>query len=113
MFSAGSAKGSQFTHPDDFLDVRWQPGVDPHDLLLTRIAELSDRGLLRLPTDQSEALDVLAWSLVHGFSSLVVEGMLPAETGLAVLHLFGRLVLTDEGFARFVAAVDSAPPVAG
>jgi AcrR family transcriptional regulator len=112
MFSAGSSKGSQFTHPDDFMDVRWKPGLDPHELLLARIAELADRGLLRLPAEQSEALDVLAWSLVHGFSSLVVEGMLPQETGLAVLHLFGRLALTDEGYAGFVAAV-GATPLAG
>jgi AcrR family transcriptional regulator len=113
MFSASSAKGSQFTHPDDFMDVRWEPGVDPHDLLLARIAELADRGLLRLPLEQSEALDVLAWSLVHGFSSLVVEQMLPPEAGLSVLHLFGRLVLSDEGYARFVAAVGATPPVPG
>ena len=112
MFSASSAQGSQFTHPDDFMDVRWKPGVDPHDLLLARIAELADRRLLRLP-DQSEALDVFAWSLVHGFSSLVVEQMLPLETGTAVLDLFGRLALTDEGYARFVAAVAGAPPGAG
>jgi hypothetical protein len=109
MFSAGSAKGSQFTHPENYLDVRWKEGVDPHDLLLARIAELAERGLLRLPAEQSEALDLLAWSLVHGFSSLVVEQMLPPETGLAVLHLFGRLALTDEGYARFVAAVGNAP----
>jgi AcrR family transcriptional regulator len=107
MFSASSAQGSQFTHPDDFLDVRWKPGVDPHDLLLARIAELADRGLLRLP-DQREALDLFAWSLVHGFSSLVVEGMLPREAGAAVLDLFGRLALTDEGYARFAAAVGDA-----
>jgi AcrR family transcriptional regulator len=104
MFSAGSAKGSPFTHPEDYLDVRWEPGEDPHDLLLARIAELADRGLLRLPAEQSEALDLLAWSLVHGFSSLVVEGMLPLEAGAAVLDLFGRLALTDEGYARFAAA---------
>ena len=113
MFSASSAKGSQFTHPDDYLDVRWGPGDDPHDLLLARIGELAERGLLRLPAQESEALDLLAWSIVHGFSSLAVAGMLPVETGAAVLDLFGRLALTDEGYARFAAAVDTAPPVAG
>ena len=48
---------------------------------------------------------MLAWSLVHGFSSLAVEGMLPLEAGAAVLDLFGRLVLTDEGFATVRAEV--------
>jgi AcrR family transcriptional regulator len=109
MFSAGSSSGSPYTHPDDYTDVRWEPGDDPHDLLLARIAELAERGLLRLP-DQRDALDVLAWSLVHGFSSLAVEGMLPLETGAAVLDLFGRLALTDEGYARFAAAVGATPP---
>jgi AcrR family transcriptional regulator len=113
MFSASSAKSSQFTPPDDYLDVRWEPGVDPHDLLLARIGELADRGLLRLRAEQSEALDVLAWSLVHGFASLVVEEMLPLESAAAVLDLFGRLALTDEGYARFAAAVDAAAPAAG
>src|ERR687883_930655 len=112
MFSAGSSSGSQFTHPDDYMDVRWEPGDDPHDLLLARIAELAERGLLRLP-DQRDALDVLAWSLVHGFASLAVEGMLPLETGAAVLDLFGRLALTDEGYARFAAAVGATPPAGG
>ena len=109
MFSAASSKGSQFTHPEDYLEVRWEPGENPHHHLLARIAELAERGLLRLPAQRCEALDVLAWSLVHGFSSLVVEGMLPREAGAPVLDLFGRLALTDEGYARFVAIAGDAP----
>jgi AcrR family transcriptional regulator len=101
MFGAASAQGSPFTHPDDYRDVRWkEEGADPYDLLLARLAELSERGLLR-PGLEGQGLDVLGWSLVHGFSSLVVEGMLPLEAGDPLLDLFGRLVLTDQGYAPF------------
>src|ERR687886_190777 len=56
MFSASSAKGSQFTHPEDYLDVRWEPGDDPHDLLLARTGELADAGRTVVLVDQeSEA----------------------------------------------------------
>ena len=68
-------------------------------------AELAERGLLRLAPDETAALDVLAWSLVHGFSSLMVEGHLPLEAGELVLTLFGRLVLTDAAFATFAEAL--------
>jgi AcrR family transcriptional regulator len=104
MFGAVSARGSQFIHPQDYAEARWKDGgADPYDILLARLAELSERGLLRPAVGDGQALDVLAWSLVHGFSSLVVEGMLPLEDGEAVLDLLGRLVLTDDGYARFEA----------
>ena len=45
--------------------------------------------------------------VVHGFSSLLIEGHLPVEAGEAVLALFGRLVLTDEAFATFAAALEA------
>jgi AcrR family transcriptional regulator len=76
-------------------------------ILLERIAELAERGLLR-PGIEETPLDVLAWSLVHGFSSLVVDGFLPFEAGTGVLRLFGRLVLTDEAFATLAAALTDA-----
>jgi AcrR family transcriptional regulator len=79
----------------------------PYRILLERIAELSERGLLR-PGLDGTPLDVLAWSLVHGFSSLLVDGFLPLEAGEGVLTLFGRLVMTDEAFATFAAAIGSA-----
>jgi AcrR family transcriptional regulator len=83
-------------------------GVDgPYRILLERIGELSERGLLR-PGLEGAPLDVLAWSLVHGFSSLLVDGFLPFEAGEAILTLFGRLVLTDDAFATFAAAIGTA-----
>jgi AcrR family transcriptional regulator len=105
MFGAASAKGSQFTHPEDYTDARWKEGgPDPYDILLARLAELSERQLLR-PGLNGDGLDVLGWSLVHGFSSLVVDGMLPLEAGEPLLMLFGRLVLTDDAYATFSDAV--------
>src|SRR5919199_1334143 len=111
MFGAAAAQASQFTHPEDYTDARWKDGgADPYDILLARLAELSKGGLLRPAAGDGPALDVLAWSIVHGFSSLVVEGMLPLEAGGPVLALFGRLVLTEEGYARFEAAVQARSP---
>lgn len=111
MFGAASAKGSQFTHPEDYADARWKEGgADPYDILLARLAELSGRRLLR-PGLEGQGLDVFAWSLVHGFSTLVVEELLPLETGEPVLMLFGRLVLTDDAFGAFSrAAAEQAAP---
>jgi len=94
-------------------------GVDPgapdsaHGMLLACLADLEARGLLRPGAGVPQALDVLTWSLVHGFSALVVEGHLPLEAGAAVIQLFGRLVLRDEVLARLdLAALAGAPPAA-
>ena len=77
-----------------------------YGILLARLGELAGRGLLRPGLGDETALDVFAWSLVHGFSSLMVEGHLPVEAGGPVLVLFGRLVLTESGFATFAAALE-------
>ena len=65
-------------------------------LLLAGLAELAQRDLLRPGVGEGAALDILTWSLVHGFSALVVEQHLPVEAGEQVLRLYGRLVLRDE-----------------
>jgi AcrR family transcriptional regulator len=82
---------------------------DPYGILLARLGELSDRGLLRPGVADEPALDVFAWSLVHGFSSLAVEGHLPVEAGEPLLVLFGRLVLTEPAFTTFTAALARRP----
>lgn len=79
---------------------------DAYGILLARLAELAERGLLRPGVGDDPVLDVFAWSLVHGFSSLTVEGHLPVEAGEPVLVLFGRLVLTDQAFLAFGAAFE-------
>jgi AcrR family transcriptional regulator len=103
VFGPAGAEGKE-AHDAEGLD---DEPAGPYRILLERIGELSERGLLRPGIDDSP-LDVLAWSVVHGFSSLLVDGFLPLEAGEAVLTLFGRLVLTDEGFATFAAAISTA-----
>ena len=67
-------QGSLFGVPTAsyLLYIRWQ-----------RIAELAERGLLRPVSSSRRRLDVpaRAWSLVHGFSSLLVDGSSPFEAG--------------------------------
>jgi AcrR family transcriptional regulator len=84
----------------------------PYLILLERIGELSARGLLR-PGLEQDVLDVFAWSVVHGFSSLLVDGFLPLDAGAPVLALFGRLVLTDEAYGTFAAAIGAPLPASG
>ncbi len=92
------------------LEGEAEPEPEParaYAILLQRIGELAERGMLR-PGIEETPLDVLAWSMVHGFSSLLVDGFLPFEAGTGVLTLFGRLVMTDEAFATFAAALTDA-----
>ncbi|HYY09304.1 MAG TPA: TetR/AcrR family transcriptional regulator [Kineosporiaceae bacterium] len=102
MFGPSGAQDSPYAEGHDHPD-----GDDAYGILLARLAELAERGLLRPGVGDDPALDVLAWSLVHGFSSLMVEGHLPLEAGEPVIALFGRLVLTDSGFATFAAALEA------
>jgi AcrR family transcriptional regulator len=83
---------------------------DAYGILLARLGELAERGLLRPGVGGDPALDVLSWSLVHGFSSLTVEGHLPVEAGEPLLVLFGRLVLTDPAFTAFADALAQQRP---
>ncbi len=77
-------------------------GDGAHGILLEALADLSRRGLLR--EGIGDGLDVVAWSLVHGFSSLVVEGHMPREAEDMLISLAGRLVLRDEAYAVIAAA---------
>src|SRR4051794_34166144 len=100
VFGPAGAEGKE---AHDAVGLDDEP-AGPYRILLERIAELSERGLLRPGLDDGP-LDVLAWSVVHGFSSLLVDGFLPLDAGEGVLTAFGRLVLTDEAFATFAAAI--------
>jgi AcrR family transcriptional regulator len=85
-------------------------GDDPYAILLARIEELGELGLLRGGVKDDPTFPLFAWSLVHGFSSLVIEGHLPVEAGEPLLSLFGRLVLTGPAFERFEAALAAGTP---
>jgi AcrR family transcriptional regulator len=91
--------------PYDPMEKHAEPD-NAYGILLARLGELAERGLLRAGLGEDPALEVFAWSVVHGFSSLMVEGHLPVEAGQPVLVLFGRLVLTDAAFATFAAALE-------
>jgi AcrR family transcriptional regulator len=104
MFGPAGAQGSPY--PPEAVPGTGRPEQDDaYGVLLARLGELAGRGLLRPGVADDPALDVFAWSLVHGFSSLAVEGHLPVEAGEPLLVLFGRLVLTDPAFATFSAAL--------
>ena len=92
--SAGSAEAVA-----DGLPPQGSAQDSAHGILLERLAELERRGLLRPGVGVPVALDVLTWSLVHGFSALVIEGYLPLEAGEQLLLLYGRLVLRDDVMA--------------
>jgi AcrR family transcriptional regulator len=69
-----------------------------HDLMLACLAELSARGLLC--GQDVPGLDVLAWSAVHGFASLIVEGHLPREAEDLLIRSIGLLVIRPEVLAE-------------
>lgn len=76
------------------------PGVaDQHDesvayqVLCTGLDDLEARGLLRPGT--RDGLDLVAWTMVHGFASLVLDGFLAAELGEQLVDALARLALAD------------------
>lgn len=64
-----------------------------YQVLNRSLDDLQSRGLLR--DGVREGLDVVAWTMVHGFSALVLDGLLPAEAGEQLIDALGRLALTD------------------
>jgi AcrR family transcriptional regulator len=70
-----------------------------HALLLGVIREVGDRGLLRPGVGPEEGLDMMAWSVVHGFSALAVEGYLPQEALPAMFVLMARMTLREDALA--------------
>lgn len=66
-------------------------GDSAYGILEEQLGQLGARGLLRVPGD--EALQLLIWSVVHGFSSLLIEGQIDADAAPALLDTLGRLIL--------------------
>jgi AcrR family transcriptional regulator len=106
MFGALLAKGSPHVGDDH--------GTGAHGMLLAALTELQERDLLRpglLGPDL--VLDLVAWSLVHGFSSLLVEGHVTREAGPPLILTFGRILLRDgavDDAALVRALVGGSPP---
>lgn len=54
---------------------------------------LDARGLLRAGV--REGLDLAAWTMMHGFTSLALDGFLPLEVGPLLIDVLARLALAD------------------
>jgi hypothetical protein len=59
--------------------------------------DLEVRGLLR--PGVRVGLDMVAWTMVHGFASLVLDGFLPEEVGEQLVGALGRMALTGPAAA--------------
>ncbi len=83
-----------------------EPQSGAYRLLLEAIAEIDEYGLLRSDIGSNDGLDVLAWSSVHGFATLMVGGHLPFDSGALLLRLFGQLVLSPQSRSQSRSADD-------
>jgi hypothetical protein len=68
-----------------------------YQVLCSGLDDLQARGLLR--PGAREGLDLVAWTMVHGFASLVLDGFLPAEMGEQLVDALARLALADHALA--------------
>ncbi len=79
----------------DAKDASAAPGaVDPdhiYALLCRTLDEMDAAGLLR----RRDGVDLLAWTVVHGLSGLLIDGLLPPEARDAVLQSVLVNVLAD------------------
>lgn len=73
-----------------------------YQVLCERLDDLEDRGLLR--PGARNGLDLASWTMVHGFSALVLDGLLPSEVGGLLVEVLSRLALSDEAAALVEAA---------
>jgi AcrR family transcriptional regulator len=62
-------------------------------MLCEVLDELDRRRLLR--EGAREGLDLVAWTMMHGFASLLLDDHLPAEAGPVVSEALARLALAD------------------
>lgn len=75
-----------------------EPESASYDVLCAALDDLDERGLLRRGT--REGLDLLAWTTVHGFAALVLDGFMPADVARSTLFpALARLALTDDALA--------------
>jgi AcrR family transcriptional regulator len=68
-----------------------------YKVLCQCLDDLEMRGLLR--PGARAGLDLVAWTMVHGFASLVLDGFLPLDDGLSLIDALGRLALSDSALA--------------
>ena len=68
-----------------------------YQVLCRGLDDLESRGLLRPGT--RDGLDLVAWTMVHGFASLVLDDFLAAEVGEHLIGALARLALSDAALA--------------
>lgn len=61
------------------------------------IADLKRRGLLR--ADETEGLELLLWTSVHGFASLALDGHLPAQAASELFSAILRSICNERAHA--------------
>ena len=71
-------------------------------LLCEALDDAEEHHLLR--PGARPGLDLLAWTLVHGFASLAVDGLLPVEASGQLLETLRRLMLRDAVLRRLGAS---------
>lgn len=69
--------------------------------------DLEGRGLLR--PGVRGGLDLVAWTMVHGFASLVLDGFLPEEVGAELVAALSRMALTAPSLALLQAVASTGP----
>ncbi len=74
-----------------------QAEATSYQVLCRALDDLESKGMLR--PGAREGLDLVAWTMVHGFACLVLDGFLPPELGDLLIDGLGRLALTDEARA--------------
>ncbi len=65
-----------------------------YQVLCRQLDDLDRRGLLR--PGVRAGLDIVAWTMVHGFASLVLDGFLALDVGDALIGALSRLALADD-----------------
>ncbi len=69
--------------------------------------DLEGRGLLR--PGVRAGLDMVAWTMVHGFASLVLDGFLPEDVGEQLVAALGRMALTGPALGLLATVVAADP----
>ena len=66
-------------------------------VLCSGLDDLEARGLLR--AGARAGLDLVAWTMVHGFASLVLDGFLTLDMGAELIDALSRLALAEHALA--------------
>jgi AcrR family transcriptional regulator len=64
-----------------------------YQVLCRGLDDLEARGLLR--PGMRDGLDLVAWTMVHGFASLVLDGFLAVDVGEVLIDALARLALSE------------------